>query len=371
MAVDQVSSCRMELTCLCWTGAGGRRLGDPADALPDAALHQHQPRRVSGALPPLQSQPVADAQQHVQRRGESLTLSLSARRRRRRLPPSSFWLLALAFVCRPSCFLFYFFNYVHVADCLSLLLFRCLNADPFVSCLVSLSTYLCACLPACLESSSRSPSRRRVSSASPCFVPPHAVPATLGLFVFPFFSLVCHLVFFPPTKSCFCAPLLGFTWSILPSSDYKLANQKVFQGLPSFSVFNGKYELVMIQCFVRTTFEFTRDISSNQNWTRKVFWIAKRFFLFVRLQEGVNRWFRWSLVGFEMNCRPTEGLRLSRTAERPCWRTTSACRCSWNTWRSWPFRRRPEPAGNSSSSSSSSCAPAKERSRETYLCIFD
>ena len=47
-------------------GAGGRRAGDPTDALPDATLRRHGGGRLAGPLPPLQSQPVADTQQHVQ-----------------------------------------------------------------------------------------------------------------------------------------------------------------------------------------------------------------------------------------------------------------------------------------------------------------
>lgn len=44
-------------------GSSGRRPGDPADALPHAALHRHGARRLAGALPAVQGQPLTDAQQ--------------------------------------------------------------------------------------------------------------------------------------------------------------------------------------------------------------------------------------------------------------------------------------------------------------------
>lgn len=44
-------------------GSTGWRPGDPADALPHAALRRHRARRLTSSLPALQSQPIADTQQ--------------------------------------------------------------------------------------------------------------------------------------------------------------------------------------------------------------------------------------------------------------------------------------------------------------------
>jgi len=49
-------------------GAGDGRAGNPAVALPRAALHRHGAGRLAGALPPLQGQPLADTQQHLRRK---------------------------------------------------------------------------------------------------------------------------------------------------------------------------------------------------------------------------------------------------------------------------------------------------------------
>ena len=49
-------------------GARGRHHGDPADAVPGAEVHLDGAGRLAGAIPPLQGQPLADAQQrHVWR----------------------------------------------------------------------------------------------------------------------------------------------------------------------------------------------------------------------------------------------------------------------------------------------------------------
>ncbi len=45
------------------SGSSGRRSGDLADTLPHAQIRRHRARRITGPLPPLQSQPLPDPQQ--------------------------------------------------------------------------------------------------------------------------------------------------------------------------------------------------------------------------------------------------------------------------------------------------------------------
>lgn len=56
-------NCRVRELQTAAAGSSGRRPGDPADALPHAALHRHRARRLTGSLPALQGQPITDPQQ--------------------------------------------------------------------------------------------------------------------------------------------------------------------------------------------------------------------------------------------------------------------------------------------------------------------